>query len=395
MPVINRIAGYSDEMTAWRRHLHQHPELGFECHKTAAFVVERLKEFGITDIHEGIATSGIVAIIEGQGEAGKNGPTLGLRADMDALPILEETGAEHSSTIEGKMHACGHDGHTVMLLGAAKYLAETRNFSGRVALIFQPAEEEGGGGGVMVEEGMMERFGITEVYALHNAPGIPAGHFYTDPGPIMAAVDEVRFTITGVGGHAAYPHEAVDPIAAAVSLTQACQTIVSRNHKPTRDLVVSITQIHAGTASNIIPATCFVGGTVRSFDPSDRDMAEQRMTEIVKGHEIAFNVQIDFEYERAYPATINTPEKTDFAVEVAQDVVGVEAVNARSGPEMGAEDFSYMLEKRPGAYLFIGQGDTPFCHHPGFDFNDEIAPVGASFFAKLVETAQPASVKTD
>ncbi len=385
MPVINRIAWMSEQMTAWRRYLHQHPELGFDCFETAKFVVERLREFGITEIHEGIAKTGLVAIIEGQG----TGPTIGLRADMDALPIVEATGADHSSTILGKMHACGHDGHTVMLLGAAKYLAETQNFSGRVALIFQPAEEDGGGGGVMVEEGIMERFEIAEVYALHNAPGIPAGHFYTDPGAIMAAVDEVRFKITGVGGHAAYPHEAVDPIAAAVSLTQACQTIVSRNHKPTRDLVVSITQIHAGTASNIIPETCFVGGTVRSFDPDDRDMAERRMLEIAKGHEAAFNVKIDVEYERAYPATINSPEKAEFAAEVARGIVGDDAVNAQSGPEMGAEDFAYMLEKRPGAYLFIGQGDTAAYHHPAFDFNDEIAPTGASFFAKLVETAQP------
>ncbi|NNK78626.1 MAG: amidohydrolase, partial [Litoreibacter sp.] len=376
---------YAEEMKSWRRWIHQNPELQFDCHKTAEFVVARLREFGITEIHKGIATSGVVAIIDGQGD----GPTLGLRADMDALPITEGTGAAHSSSVPGKMHACGHDGHTTMLLGAAKYLAETRNFSGRVALIFQPAEEAGGGGGVMVEEGIMDRFDIAEVYALHNAPNTPAGHFYTDPGPIMAAVDEFMITVTGAGGHAAYPHDAVDPIPAAVSLVQAFQTIVSRNHKPTRDLVVSVTQIHTGTAHNIIPASTFVGGTVRSLAPEDRDMVERRMGEIVAGHEAAFRVQIDFDYQRDYPATINHPEQTAFAVEVAREIAGEAAVDPQSGPEMGAEDFAYMLEARPGAYLFIGQGETEVCHHPGYDFNDEIAPVGASFFARLVERAQP------
>jgi hippurate hydrolase len=385
MPPVNRIADYASDMQAWRRWMHEHPELGFDCVETAKFVIERLREFGITEIHSGIAKTGIVAIIKGQGE----GPTIGLRADMDALPIEEETGAEHASKIPGKMHACGHDGHTTMLLGAAKYLAETRLFKGRVALIFQPAEELGGGGGVMVEEGIMDRFDISQVYALHNAPDIPVGHFYTDPGAIMAAVDEFSITITGTGGHAAYPHKAIDPIPAAVSMAQAFNTIVSRNHKPTRDLVVSVTQIHAGRTHNVIAQTAFVGGTVRSFHTEDRDMAERRIREIADAHAAMFNTEIKIDYTRDYPATINDPDKTAFAVEVATEIAGEGAVNANAGPEMGAEDFAYMLEARPGCYLFIGQGDTAFCHHPSFDFNDEIAPIGASFFARLVERAQP------
>ncbi|MEM9434072.1 MAG: M20 aminoacylase family protein [Pseudomonadota bacterium] len=385
MPVINRIAAFSEDMKSWRRHLHQNPELGFECHETAAFVTDQLRSFGITEIHEGIAKTGLVAMIDGKAP----GPTLGLRADMDALPIMEASELDHRSKVSGKMHACGHDGHTTMLLGAAKYLAETRNFTGRVALIFQPAEEDGGGGGVMVEEGIFERFEIAEVYALHTAPGVAPGQFYTEPGPLMAAVDEVQFNIQGLGGHAAYPHEAVDPIAAAVSLVQACQTIVSRNHAPTRDLVVSITQINAGSASNIIPSSCFVGGTVRSFSTEDSAMVRQRMTQIVAGHEAAFDVKIDFNYEPTYPATVNTPQKAEFAADVAEEIVGEDQVERRSGPEMGAEDFSYMLQRVPGAYLFIGQGDTAVCHHPSFDFNDEISPIGASFFARLVERALP------
>ncbi|MGI1661293.1 M20 aminoacylase family protein [Palleronia sp. KMU-117] len=385
MPVINRIAGYAEDMTAWRRWLHRHPELAFDCHRTAAFVAEKLRAFGVDEIHEGIATSGIVAIVNGQGE----GPTIGLRADMDALPIHEETGAEWASEVPGKMHACGHDGHTTMLLGAARYLAETRNFRGRVALIFQPAEEDGGGGGVMVREGIMDRFGISQVYGVHNAPDTPVGQIDTTPGPIMAAVDEFRFDIKGKGGHAAYPHEAVDPIPAALALAQAMDTLVSRNRPPTLPLVVSVTVIHAGTASNVIPGTAHVAGTVRSFDEAMRDLCERRMREVAAGIGTAFGVEIALGYERHYPATVNHAPQTAFAADVAREVVGRDNVRDDRPPEMGAEDFAYMLEARPGAYLFIGQGDGPFCHHPKYDFNDEIAPIGASFFARLVERAQP------
>ena len=385
MPVINRIAAFSQDMTAWRRHLHQHPELGFDCHQTAAFVAERLREFGVTEIHAGIARSGLVAIIEGQAP----GPTIGLRADMDALPILEETGADHASRVPGKMHACGHDGHTTMLLGAARYLAETRNFSGRVALIFQPAEEDGGGAGVMVDEGVMERFDIAQVYALHNAPGVALGQFITTPGPIMAAVDSFHIDIRGLGGHGAMPHDTRDPVVAALAIGQALQTISSRNHYALDDLVISLTQIHTGSAENIIPETAYMGGTVRSFDPAVQDMVERRMGEIVAGTAAAFGVTATLRYERYYPATINHPDETRFAATVAAGIVGPDLVDAEARREMGAEDFSYMLQARRGAYLFLGQGLGAGLHQAGYDFNDEVAPIGASFFARLVEQAQP------
>lgn len=385
MPVINRIADYTTDMTAWRRHLHTIPELMFECHKTAAFVVERLREFGITEIHEGIATTGIVAIIEGQGD----GPTIGLRADMDALPMQEETGLDYASSIDGIMHACGHDGHTTMLLGAARYLAETRNFRGRVALIFQPAEESGGGGEVMVKEGILDRFDIKEVYALHNAPGTPVGHFYTTPGPIMAAADDFDIHITGKGGHGAMPHETIDPVVAAVSIAQAIQTIVSRNNYSQDSLVVSVTQIHTGSADNIIPEKAYVNGTVRTFEPAVQGMVIARLEAIVAGAAISFGVEAEVVYNVGYPATVNDPDRTVFAANVAREIAGDKGVIDDNGPEMGAEDFAYLLEKRPGAYLFVGNGDTAGLHHPEYNFDDETAAAGASFFARLIERALP------
>ena len=383
MPVINRIADYAQDMTAWRRHLHAHPELQFECHETAKFVVERLREFGVDEIHEGIATSGVVAILNGSAE----GPTIGLRADMDALPMEEVTGLEYASTVQGKMHACGHDGHTTMLLGAARYLAETRNFAGRVALIFQPAEEGGGGANVMVQEGVLDRFDIKEVYALHNAPGAPVGAFYTTPGPIMAAVDTFHIHIKGQGGHGAYPQDTADPIVATVGMVNAIQTIVSRNHASSDDLVVSVTQIHTGSADNIIPEGAYINGTVRTFDSAVQAMVQTRLADIVAGHAAAYGVQAALEYDVGYPATVNDPARTDFAVEIAREVsADVDAARPR---EMGAEDFAYMLQERPGAYLFVGNGDTAGLHHPGYDFDDETAPAGASFFARLIERALP------
>ena len=385
MPVINRIADFSTDMTAWRRHLHTIPELGLECHQTSAFVIERLKEFGVDELHTGIAKTGIVAIINGQGE----GPTIGLRADMDGLPITEETGVEYASTHEGKMHACGHDGHTTMLLGAAKYLAETRKFSGRVALIFQPDEEAGGGGQVMVEEGIMERFDIGEVYAMHNAPGLPLGHFFTTPGPVMAAADTFTVTLTGVGGHGAQPHNCVDPVVAACSLVQGFQTIVSRNLDPLERLVISVTQIHTGTVDNVIPETAVINGTCRTFSKDVQAMVVERMQALVDGHAAAYGLKAELDFEYGYPATVNDPAKTDFAVSVAQDVAGEEAVMPAMPPVMGSEDFSYMLEARPGSYVALGQGEGPGLHHPAYNFNDEIAPIGASYFVWLVETAQP------
>ncbi|WP_170368578.1 M20 aminoacylase family protein [Ruegeria arenilitoris] len=385
MPVVNRIADYAADMAEWRQHLHTIPELELDCHQTAAFVAERLREFGVDELHEGIAQTGIVAIINGQGD----GPTIGLRADMDALPIVEETGVEYASKNPGKMHACGHDGHTTMLLGAARYLAETRNFRGRVALLFQPAEEEGGGADIMVKEGVMDRFDIAQVYALHNAPGFAEGAFYTTPGPIMAAVDTFDIHIQGIGGHGAMPHETRDPVMAACGIAQAIQTIVSRNHYALDDLVISVTQIHTGTVNNVIPDTAYLNGTVRTFDPAVQQMVMTRLEEIVQGQAASYGVTATLDYVVGYPATVNDADKTGFAAEVAREVAGADRVIANSGREMGAEDFSYMLQERPGAYLFLGQGDGPGLHHPKYNFNDEIAPVGASFFARIVEKAQP------
>ena len=383
MPVINRIADFAQDMTAWRKHLHAYPELRFECYETAKFVVKMLQEFGVDEIHEGIATTGIVAIINGK----ETGPTIGLRADMDALPMQEETGLDYASTISGKMHACGHDGHVTMLLGAARYLAETRNFAGRVALIFQPAEEDGGGGLVMVQEGILDRFDIKEVYALHSGPGDAAGSFYTTPGPIMAAADTFHIHIAGVGGHGAYPYETADPVIAAVGIVSAIQTIVSRNNKAYEDLVVSVTQIHTGTADNVVPEKAYINGTVRTLAKSTQTMVQRRLEQIVAGHADAYNVTAVLEYVPGYPATINDPDKAAFAASVAREITPL--VDDARQYEMGAEDFSYMLEQRPGAYLYVGNGNSAGLHHPAYDFDDEAAPAGASFFARLIERALP------
>ena len=385
MAILNSIAGFEKDMAEWRRHLHQYPELGRECYKTAEYVTERLKEFGITEIHSGYASSGLVAIIEGKAP----GRTIGLRADMDALPIKENTGLSYSSKNEGVMHACGHDGHTAMLLGAARYLAETRNFSGRVALIFQPDEEATGGAKAMVEEGFIEQFLIDEVYALHNIPGRDVGVMYTRSGPIMAGADSFSVEIKGKGGHAAYPHEVKDPIVAALSIAQAFQTIVSRNNIPSDDLVISITQVHSGTTDNVIPEVAYLNGTVRTFDLSVQEMVIERMEKIISGFAMSFEVDAKLNYEKGYPPTINHDDATNFAIEVAKDVCGSDQVLTSVGKEMGAEDFSYMLEKRPGAYLFLGIGEAAGLHNPNYDFNDAAAPVGASFFARLIEKALP------
>ena len=385
MPVLNRIADYAEEMKGWRRHLHANPELKFECHNTAAFIIDRLREIGVDEIHPGIAKTGIVAIINGKGA----GPTIALRADMDALPIQEVTGATYASTVPGKMHACGHDGHVTMLLGAAKYLAETRRFAGRVALIFQPAEEDGGGGEVMVREGIMDRFDIAQVYGIHNAPNVAFGHFKTTPGALMASVDTAFVYVTGKGGHGATPHECVDPVVAVVGMVGAVQTILSRNVYALDEAVISVTQIHAGTASNIIPEEAMFCATIRCFAPGVRELLKRRIFQIVEGHAAAYDVTARIDYEWGYPATINHPAQAEFATRVAAEIVGTDAADGNANREMGSEDFSYMLETRPGAYLFMGTGPGAGLHHPAFDFNDEAAPIGASFFARLVERAQP------
>ncbi len=385
MPVLNRVASFAGEMKAWRRHLHQYPELGFDCTATASWIAERLGEIGVDEIHPGIAQTGLVALIHGRAP----GPVIGLRADMDALPIEEATGLAHASRSPGRMHACGHDGHVTMLLGAARYLAETRNFAGTVALIFQPAEEEGGGGEVMVREGIMDRFGIARVFGIHNAPNVPFGHFQTTPGPLMASVDTAVVRVTGKGGHGATPHETVDPVVAIVAMVQAVQTIIPRNVYALEEAVISVTMIHTGTASNIIPEDGTFAATIRCFKPDVRHLLKRRFHEIVAGTAAAFGVKATVDYDWGYPATINHEEEAEFAAAVAREISGTEAVNARAPREMGSEDFSYMLAARPGAYLFLGTGPGAGLHHPAFDFNDEAAPVGASFFARLVERALP------
>ena len=385
MPIINRIADYAEDMTTWRRWMHMHPELGLECHQTAAYVVERLREFGVDEIHEGIGVSGVVAVINGTGAGG----TIGLRADMDALPMPEETGLDYASTVPGRMHACGHDGHTTMLLGAAKYLCETRRFAGKVALIFQPAEEHGGGAKVMCDEGMMARFGIDQVYGIHNVPGEDLGAFLACEGPALAAVDTLTATIKGQGGHGAYPQETRDPVIAAAGMAMALQTIVSRNVHPLDQLVISVTQIHGGSAENVIADSAWIQATVRSFDPEVRDMAERRIRAVLEGQAAAFDVAVEIDYERGYPATVNHASGVALAAKAAVDVAGEAGVDLGRRPEMGAEDFAYMLQERPGAYFFLGIGEGAGLHNPKYDFNDAAAPVGASFFARLVEIAQP------
>ncbi len=387
MPVINRIADYFEDMKAWRRHLHAHPELDFDTVETAKFVVERLKEFGVDQIETGIGRNGVVAVIKGKGG---DGPVIGLRADMDALPITEVRDLPHKSTNEGVMHACGHDGHTTMLLGAARYLAETRNFSGSVALIFQPAEEGGGGGRVMCEEGMMDRFDIDQVYAVHNWPNADLGRIETRPGAIMAAADTFTIDIEGKGSHAAMPHMSNDPVMVAVQIVQALQTISSRMTDPRDSLVLSVTQIHTGTASNVVPGTAFINGTVRTLRDGLNKEVHAQIEKIADGIAAASDAKATVTFDYGYPATVNDPDAAAFATEVAAELVGEGMYAGTREPVMGSEDFSYMLEERKGAYLFLGQGESAGLHHPEYDFNDDVSPIGASFFVKLVEAAQPA-----
>ncbi len=388
MPTINRFADFHDELTEWRRDIHAHPELLFDVHRTAGIVEEKLREFGVDEVVPGIAQTGVVGVIRGKNTG--SGKVIGLRADMDALPIQEIRDLPHKSNADGKMHACGHDGHTAMLLGAAKYLSETRNFDGTAIVIFQPAEEGGGGGQVMVQEGMMERFGIQEVYGMHNSPGLPVGHFATRPGALMAAADFFEVNIEAKGGHAARPHACVDPIIVASHLVQAFQTIVSRNADPIDSAVISTTTIEAGDTNNVIAQTAKMTGTVRTLTPTMRDLVEERMGELCAHIGPAFGATVNFVYDRQYPITVNHPEQTEFAASVAQQISGADNVNAAAPPVMGGEDFSFMLEARPGCFVFVGQGDTAGLHHPEYDFNDEIIPIGCSYWARLVETAMPA-----
>ncbi|MER9330365.1 M20 aminoacylase family protein [Mesorhizobium sp. M0488] len=384
MPILNRAAEMQDEVAGWRQHLHQTPELNFDVFKTAAFVTEKLKAFGCDDVVTGLGKTGVVGIIRGrQGE----GATIGLRADMDALPLNEITGKPYASTVPGKMHACGHDGHTAMLLGAAKYLAETRNFAGSVAVIFQPAEEGGGGGNEMVKDGMMERFGISKVFGMHNMPGLPVGQFAIRPGPIMAATAEFTITVKGKGGHAAMPHGTIDPIVITSQLVGALQTIASRSTDPVEAVVVSVTKFHAGDAYNIIPETAEIAGTVRTLRKEIAKKSEERIRSICDGLATAFGARIEVDYQANYPVTFNHAEETVFASDIAANVAGDAHVHRGIQPVMGGEDFSYMLEARPGAFIFIGNGDTAGLHNPAYDFNDEAIPHGMSYWVKLAETA--------
>ena len=383
MAVLNRFAEFHPEITEWRQHLHANPELQFDVHQTAQFVAEKLRSFGVDEVVEGIGRTGVVGVIKGK--TNQSGKVIGLRADMDALPIKEVRDLPYKSSNDGKMHACGHDGHTAMLLGAAKYLAETRNFDGTTIVIFQPAEEGGGGGREMVKDGLMERWAIDEVYGMHNLPGLPVGQFGIRKGGIMAATDQFDIHIKAKGGHAAMPHKAIDPAIIAAQLVQSFQTIVSRNADPMKSIVVTVTQIHMGDSYNVIPDSAKMVGTVRTLDPELRDLGETRIKEICAGLSATFGADIGCTYHRGYPVTVNHDAETDFAVAVARSVAGDAHVNDHYPATMGGEDFSYMLEARPGAFIFLGQGETASLHHPEYDFNDDIIPIGCSYWAKLVE----------
>lgn len=386
MPILNRSAELQAEITEWRRDIHRNPELLFDVYRTAGFVTEKLREFGCDEVVTGLGKTGVVGII--QGGLG-SGPTIGLRADMDALPMTEMTGKPWASTSPGKMHACGHDGHTAMLLGAAKYLCETRNFKGRVAVIFQPAEEGGGGGNEMVKDGMMERFAIERVFGMHNLPGLPIGQFAIRPGPIMAATAEFVITVKGRGGHAAMPHMVVDPILAASQIVTALQSIASRNVHPLDSVVVSVTKFHAGDAFNVIPDKVELAGTVRTLKKEVNVDAESRMRAICAGVAAAHGATVEVDYDSNYPVTFNHAEETAFASAVAGEIAGAANVDNDITPTMGGEDFSYMLEARPGALIFIGNGDSAALHNTEYDFNDDAIPHGVSYWVRLAETALP------
>ncbi len=385
MPARNRFAETHDAITAWRRDIHAHPELMFDTHRTSALVAEKLRAFGCDEVVTGLGRTGVVGVIRGR--QGGSGRVIGLRADMDALPIEEATGAPHASTRPGAMHACGHDGHTAMLLGAAQYIAETRNFDGTAVVIFQPAEEGGGGGLVMCQDGLMERFGIQEVYGLHNWPGQPAGSFAIRPGAFFASTDEFDITVRGRGSHAAKPHEGVDPIVTAAQLIAMIQTIASRSADPTEQLVVSVTSLESSSkAWNVIPDSVRLQGTIRTLAPKMRDLAETRLRAICGHLGTAMGAEIELDHQRNYPVMVNHGDQTEFAAEAARAVAG----DCAEAPlVMGGEDFAYMLEERPGAYILLGNGDTAPVHNAGYDFNDAIIPLGCSWWAEIVERRMP------
>ena len=386
MPIVNRVADLQPDIQAWRRDIHQHPELLYDVHRTAAFVADRLKEFGCDEVATGLGRTGVVGVIKGKKPAGGDIKVIGLRADMDALPIEEETNLAYASKTPGKMHACGHDGHTAMLLGAARYLAETRNFAGDAVVIFQPAEEGGAGAAAMIKDGLMDRFAIDQVFGMHNYPGSPVGSFAIRSGPIMAATDAIDIEIEGQGGHAARPHKCLDSIMVGAQLITALQQIVSRNVDPLDSAVISICEFHAGNARNVIPQTAVLRGTVRTLTAKVRQLIERRVREVTAGVAQMTGARIDLTYERGYPVTSNHAAQTDFATQVAKEIAGDANVRGMS-PMMGAEDFAYMLEQRPGAFIFCGNGDSAGLHHPAYNFNDEAIVFGTSYWIRLVENA--------
>jgi hippurate hydrolase len=388
MPVINRIAAMQDEVAEWRRDFHQHPEIGFEVHRTAGIVAEKLEAFGCDEVVTGIGRTGVVGVIRGRKT--QSGKVMGLRADMDALPILESTGLAYASQTPDTMHACGHDGHTSMLLGAAKYLCETRNFDGTVCVIFQPDEEGLGGGPAMIEDGLLDRFGIQELYGMHTWPGAELGTFGIRPGPLLAAGDRFTIDIAGKGAHAMAPHASIDPVLVAAHTVTALQSIASRSINPLDAVVVSTCMVRAGDAFNIIPERAMLGGTVRTLSEQVRDTAQARLTQLAQATAAAFGATATVGYERAVPVTMNDPDKTRFAARVAREVAGDGKVQDDIPPAMGSEDFAFMLKERPGAYILIGNGDGPGLHTPGYNFNDGALPFGISYFARLAETGMPA-----
>jgi amidohydrolase len=387
MPIVNRIADLHGEITAWRHDLHAHPEILYDVQRTAGVVAEKLKSFGCDEVVPGLGRTGVVGVIHGR--KGKSDKVIGLRADMDALPIEEATDLPYKSTVPGKMHACGHDGHTAMLLGAARYLAETRNFAGTAVVIFQPAEEGGAGAKAMLNDGMIDRFGINEVYGMHNYPGMPLGSFGLRAGPLMAAADHFSIDIEGVGGHAARPHISIDTVLVGSQIINNLQSIVARNVDPLEAAVISVCMFHAGNTDNVIPQTAQLRGTARSLVPYVRDLVEKRMHEVVEGTAQLHGAKAKLKYKRGYPVLKNHAAQTEFAASVAAEIAGPDKVNTSLAPVMGAEDFSFMLNARPGAFIFIGNGDSAGLHHPAYNFNDDVIPLGTSYWVKLVEAALP------
>jgi amidohydrolase len=391
MAIVDRIAEFQPDVAAWRQDIHAHPELLYDVHRTADFVAQRLREFGCDEVVTGMGQTGVVGVIRGKKPAGDGGmKAVGLRADMDALPLEEITNLPYRSRNPGKMHACGHDGHTAMLLGAARYLAETRNFAGDAIMIFQPAEEGGAGAAAMIKDGLMERFNIGQVYGMHNTPGLPLGQFAIRSGSFMAATNQIYITIEGVGGHAARPHKSIDPVLIGSQLVVALQSIVSRSLDPLDSAVLSITKFQAGNTTNVIPQTAELAGTIRTLTPRAREVMVRRVMEVCEGMEKVSGAKIDVRDKPGYPVLVNHAEQTKFAAKVAADVVGESNVNTDAPPMLGAEDFAYMLESRPGSFIFVGNGDSAGLHNPAYNFNDDAIVYGSSFWARLVETSLPA-----